>query len=39
KNDRATMKFTIEISDMRQLSRILEKVSQLPDVLDVRRQV
>ncbi|MES9957618.1 MAG: GTP diphosphokinase [Sedimenticola sp.] len=39
KQDRATMRFTIEIADMRQLSRILEKVSQLPDVLDVRRQV
>ncbi|OOZ35631.1 GTP diphosphokinase [Solemya velesiana gill symbiont] len=39
KQDRATMRFTIEITDMRQLSRILEKVSQLPDVLDVRRQV
>lgn len=39
KNDRATMRFTVEIIDMRQLSRILEKMAQLPDVIDVRRQV
>ncbi len=39
KTDRASMRFTIEISDMRQLSRILDKVSQLPDVVEVRRQV
>jgi GTP pyrophosphokinase len=39
KRDRATMRFTLEISDMRQLSRILEKIAQLPDVLEVRRQV
>jgi GTP pyrophosphokinase len=39
KTDQATMSFTIEISDMRQLSRLLEKLNQLPDVLEVRRQV
>lgn len=39
KIDRATMRFTVEITDMRQLSRILEKMAQLPDVIDVRRQV
>jgi GTP pyrophosphokinase len=39
KTDRASMRFTMEISDMRQLSRIMEKVAQLPDVIDVRRQV
>ena len=39
KTDRASMRFTIEIKDMRQLSRLLEKVSQLPDVLEARRQV
>ncbi|MEE9358049.1 RelA/SpoT family protein [Candidatus Vondammii sp. HM_W22] len=38
KIDRATMRFTVEITDMRQLSRILEKMAQLPDVIDVRRQ-
>ena len=39
KTDRASMRFTIEIKDMRQLSRLLEKVAQLPDVLEVARQV
>ena len=39
KIDQATMRFTVEITDMRQLSRILEKMAQLPDVIDVRRQV
>ena len=39
KTDRARMRFTIEITDMRQLSRLIDKVAQLPDVLEVRRQV
>ncbi|PLY15614.1 MAG: GTP diphosphokinase [Sedimenticola sp.] len=39
KTDRATMRFTVEIVDMRQLSRIIDKVSQLPDVIDVHRLV
>ncbi len=39
KRDQASMRFTVEIQDMRQLSRILEKVAQLHDVLQVRRQV
>lgn len=39
KADRAAMRFTIEVSSMRQLSRVLEKIAQLPEVLDVRRQV
>ncbi len=39
RRDRASMRFTVEIRDMRQLSRILEKVGQLPDVIQVRRQV
>ena len=38
KTDLATMTFTIEIADILQLSRILEKLSQLPDVLNIRRQ-
>jgi GTP pyrophosphokinase len=33
------MRFTVEISDIRQLSRILDKLAQLPDVLEARRQV
>jgi len=39
KTDQATLSFTIEISDMNQLSRLLEKLNQLPDVFEVRRQV
>ena len=39
KTDRASMRFTVEIYNIRQLSRILEKLAQLPDVLEVRRQV
>ena len=36
--DQASMRFTIEIRDMRQLSRVLDKIAQLPGVNDVRRQ-
>jgi len=39
KTDRASMRFTVEIADMRQLSRLLDKLSQLPDVMEARRQV
>ena len=39
KTDRASMRFTVEVVSMRQLSRILEKISQLPDVIEVRREV
>jgi GTP pyrophosphokinase len=38
-NDTATMRFTVEIAGMQQLSRILNKVAQVPDVIDVRRRV
>lgn len=38
-NDTATMRFTVEITDMRQLGKILAKVAQVPDVIDVRRRV
>jgi GTP pyrophosphokinase len=38
KMDRASMRFTIEIKDMHQLSRLLDKIAQLPNVNDVRRQ-
>jgi GTP pyrophosphokinase len=38
KKDRATMRFTIEIGSMKQLSRVIEKVSQLPDIIDIKRQ-
>jgi GTP pyrophosphokinase len=37
KRDIATMRFTVEVKDMKQLSRLLSKVEQLPDVNRVRR--
>ena len=39
KTDRASMKFTIEIENMSQLSRVMEKISQLPDIIEVKRQL
>jgi GTP pyrophosphokinase len=37
RTDQATMRFTAEIADLAQLQRILTKLRQLPDVLEVRR--
>ena len=39
KIDQADMRFTVEVVSMRQLSRILEKISQLSDVIEVHRLV
>jgi GTP pyrophosphokinase len=39
KSDVAIMRFTLEISNIQQLSRVLNKVAQMPDVIEVRRQV
>ena len=39
KTDRASMKFTIEIENISQLSRVMEKISQLPDIIEVKRQI
>ncbi len=39
RNDRASMRFTAEVSDMNQLSRVMDRLAQIPDVIDVRRQV
>lgn len=39
RKDKARMRFTIEVHDVAQLSRVLEKLTQVPDVMDVRRQV
>ncbi len=39
RTDRASMRFTAEVTSMGQLSRILEKIAQLPDVLEVSRQL
>ena len=39
KNDRASMRFTAEVTDMTQLSRVIDRLAQVPDVIDVRRQL
>jgi GTP pyrophosphokinase len=39
RNDQASMRFTVEVSDMSQLSRVIDRLAQIPDVLDVRRLV
>jgi GTP pyrophosphokinase len=39
RHDQASMRFTVEIADMGQLSRVMDRLSQVPDVLDVRRIV
>jgi GTP pyrophosphokinase len=37
--DTASMRFTLEINDMKHLSKVLNKVAQIPDVIEVRRRV
>jgi len=39
RSDCAVMRFTIEITDMEQLSLILGKIAQLQDVLEVKRRI
>ncbi len=39
RTDQALMRFTIEISDMEQLSTVLGKIAQMSDVLEVKRKV
>jgi GTP pyrophosphokinase len=39
KQDKATMYFTVEVADVQQLTHLLTKVEQLPDVLVVKRQL
>ena len=39
KQDTATMRFTVEVADAQQLVRLLAKIEQLPDVIDVKRQI
>ena len=38
-HDTASMSFTLEINDMKHLSKVLNKVAQVPDVIEVRRRV
>jgi GTP pyrophosphokinase len=37
RTDQASMRFTAEITDLAQLRRIMTRLAQLPDVMDVRR--
>jgi GTP pyrophosphokinase len=37
RHERASMRFTVEVRDMTQLSHVLGRLAQIPDVLDVRR--
>jgi len=39
RHENASMRFTVEVSNMNQLSRVMEQLEQIPDVDDVRRQV
>ena len=39
KKETASMRFTVEVVDMTQLSAVMEKLAQVPDVLEVKRQV
>ena len=39
RHQRAMMRFTVQITNIRQLERLLEKLWQIPDVTDVRRAV
>jgi len=39
RKETADMRFTVEVSDVTQLSRVMEKLNQVPDVVEVRRQV
>ncbi len=36
-NDTASMRFTVEIKNIKQLDRVLGKLGQMPDVFDVKR--
>jgi len=38
RKETANMRFTVEVSNVSQLSRVLEKLAQVPDVLQVMRQ-
>ena len=39
RHERATMRFTAEVADMTQLSQVIDRLAQIPDVIDVRRQL
>ena len=37
--ERASMRITVEVGDMEELARAMGQLAQIPDVIDVRRQV
>ncbi len=39
KSDTASMQFTVEITDISQLSRVLNRIAQMPEVYEARRKV
>jgi GTP pyrophosphokinase len=39
RHEQASMRFTAEVSDMAQLSRVMDRLAQIPDVIDVRRRL
>ena len=39
KKDKATLRFTAEVADLRQISQVMDRLTQIPDIIDVRRQV
>ncbi len=39
RNDRASMRFTAEVTNMTELSQVIDRLAQVPDVIDVRRQL
>ena len=39
RKETADMRFTVEVQDVTQLSRVMEKLEQVPDVVGVRRQI
>ena len=39
RHEKANMRFTVEVANMNQLSRVMLQLEQIPEVFDVRRQV
>jgi GTP pyrophosphokinase len=39
REERASMRITVEVGDMNELGRVMSQLAQIPDVMDVRRQV
>lgn len=39
RHDTASMRFTAEVADMAQLSQVMERLAQIPDIYEVRRQL